>query len=388
VLLAVSLAALAAGLWAGRPAGGPSAGPAGGPGWRWSLGVVAFVAAGAFAEAWNRFTALPRMGAGRALGVLFLLACPAYAGGLALAGLEARRGGAVGAVLAGAAAGALVAGAALIPHFDPGLVYGGAAGALALAALVDAAGAAGGAPEGGSGPMRGKVVIVTGVGRRGQVGYALAEAFLAAGARVVVTDVRAEVEAHARELAARGEVVGVAADLATEEGAHRVVETARERFGRLDVLVNAAGGLGVAKPLAETTPDEWQRELDRNARTAYLVTRAALPLLRESRGAVINFASPAGVRARGGLAAYSAAKAAVVALTRATAIEERDHGVRVNAVAPGMVDTEENRAAVPDPSAVRWVMREQLADVVLFLASDAARGISGETIHVLGVGVE
>jgi NAD(P)-dependent dehydrogenase (short-subunit alcohol dehydrogenase family) len=127
--------------------------------------------------------------------------------------------------------------------------------------------------------------------------------------------------------------------------------------------------------------------VQRNTRTTFLMSRAALPLLRERRGAIVNFASPTAIRAVANLGAYSAAKAGVAALTRAMAAEEAANGVRVNAVAPGMIDTEQNRAAVGDPAAVKWVTREEVANVVLFLASDASSGISGETIQVLGEGV-
>jgi NAD(P)-dependent dehydrogenase (short-subunit alcohol dehydrogenase family) len=120
----------------------------------------------------------------------------------------------------------------------------------------------------------------------------------------------------------------------------------------------------------------------------FQVSTAALPLLRRSRGCIVNFASPAGVRAQPQLGAYSAAKAAVVALTRSLAIEEKEHGVRVNAVAPGMIDTEQNRSHVPNPEQVHWVSRDQISAVVLFLCSDAASAITGETIHVLGNGIE
>jgi len=235
--------------------------------------------------------------------------------------------------------------------------------------------------------MQGKVVLITGVGRRGQVGFALAEAFLAEGARLVVTSRSAEVEQAARELGERGEVLGVAADLTRPEDVETLMRAVRERYGRLDVVVNTAGGLRVVKPLAETTPEEWDDEVDRNARTAFLVSRAALPLLRESRGAIINFASPAGERAAARLCAYSAGKAGVIALTRALALEEKRYGVRVNAVAPGMIDTEDNRRSVEDPTKVKWVTREEVARVVLFLASEASSGISGETIRVMGEGV-
>ncbi len=235
--------------------------------------------------------------------------------------------------------------------------------------------------------MRGKAAIVTGVGARGQVGYAVAAALLGAGARVLVTGRGAAVEALALELAADapgGDVFAVRADLATPAGADAVAAAAAARFGRLDLLVNVVGGLTVIKPLAETTPEEWTGELDRNARTAFLMCRAALPLLRASGGAIVNFASPAGLRAARNLVAYSAGKAAVVALTRALALEEAAQGVRVNAVAPGMVDTDQNRAGVADPARVSWVTREQIADAVLFLAGPGAAGITGETIVVAG----
>ena len=235
--------------------------------------------------------------------------------------------------------------------------------------------------------MPGSVAIVTGVGARGQVGFAVARALLAVGERVLVTARGAALDALATELAAgspAGNVAALRADLSTPAGAESVVAAARDRFGRLDLLVNVAGGLTVIKPLAETSPEEWTGEIERNARTAFLLCRAALPLLRASRGAIVNFASPAGLRAVRNLGAYSAGKAAVVALTRALALEEAAGGVRVNAVAPGMIDTEQNRAGVADSARVTWVTREQVAEAVLFLASPAASGITGETIVVGG----
>jgi len=236
--------------------------------------------------------------------------------------------------------------------------------------------------------MHGKTAIVTGVGARGQVGFAIAGALLRAGARVLVTGRGAEVEALAVELAAGGhDVAAVRADLTSQAGAETVAAAARARFGRLDALVNVAGGLTVVKPLAETEEAEWSRELDRNARTAFLMCRAALPLLRESGGAIVNFASPAAARPPATLGAYSAGKAAVVAITRTLAREEARHGVRVNAVAPGTIDTEQNRAAVHQGPPSPWVTREQVADVVLFLVGPGASGVTGEIIQVLGEGI-
>jgi NAD(P)-dependent dehydrogenase (short-subunit alcohol dehydrogenase family) len=202
---------------------------------------------------------------------------------------------------------------------------------------------------------------------------------------VCITGMQEQVHELARELG--NETLSVQADLTDTSAVTALLDQVQARFERLDVLVNVAGGLSVIKALGETETEEWRRELQRNAETAFAVTRAALPLLRASRGAIINFAAPAGLRAQARLGAYSAAKAAVVALTRALALEEKDNGVRANALAPGMIDTEQNRTTVADPQSVKWVSRDQIADVVLFLASDAASGITGETIHVLGEGI-
>ena len=226
--------------------------------------------------------------------------------------------------------------------------------------------------------LDGRVVVVTGVSDEGQVGFAVARRLHAAGARLVVTGLNDGVEACARALGA--DVVAVVADLATDDGVAAVISAARDRFDRIDGLVNVAGGLSVTATVENTTPEQWLGEYERNAGTAFRMTRAALPLLRASRGTVVNFASPAGERAIASLAAYSAAKAGGIALTRALALEERAHGVRANAIAPGMIDTAQNRAESPD--ATRLVARESIAETVLFLLSFASAGISGETVRV------
>lgn len=382
-LIALSLGALAAAFWVDMPEGGGGRG-----GRRWVGAVVAFLIASPFAEYWVREAGVRGAAWGRSLAVLLLLAFPAYTVGSVLAHLQRRERGAAVAALAGGAAGVLVAAVWLIPKFDPGINLAASAVVLVAVSWVEGVVVGGsGMGEGRDGAMEGKVAIVTGAGARGQVGYAVAEALLARGASVVMTARGADVEGLARELGERAAAVGVAADLTREEEAEQVVDLALREFGRLDLLVNVAGGLRVIKPLAETSIEEWSGEVERNARTAFLMSRAALPALRESRGAIINFASPAGLRARGGIGAYSAAKAAVVALTRALALEEKEHGVRVNAVAPGLIDTEENRAEMEDPESAGWVTREEVVEVVLFLASQRAAGVNGETIEVLGEGI-
>jgi NAD(P)-dependent dehydrogenase (short-subunit alcohol dehydrogenase family) len=361
--------------------------------------VAALVIASFVATIWLRWETVQTSRWGGPVALVLLLAEPAYAAGALLAALEARRrdwlghrwyaersrGGRARGVgfpaLLGAAGGAALAGAWLIPAYPPGMVFMGLALFLTLAGSLEM----GLAADSEGGTMSDRVVIVTGAGDPGQVGHAVAAAFLAEGARVVVTGRRESIHDRARELG--DHAVGVVADLADPTGPEAVIAEARERWGRIDVLVNVAGGLHVMKPVEDTTPEEWQREVDSNVRTAFLMSRAALPLLRETRGCIVNFASPAGLRAVGGLAAYSVGKAGVVALTRSLAKEEADHGVRVNAIAPGMIDTAQNRESVEHPEDTDWVTREEIVEVVRFLSDDAGRGISGETITVLGESV-
>ncbi|MEN8374263.1 MAG: SDR family oxidoreductase [Gemmatimonadota bacterium] len=390
-LMAVSATAAAAGIWvhAGR-APSPSAVRG-----RWTALVVAFAAAALYAEAWLFLPVLRTSLWGRLLAVVLLIAEPAYAlaalatalakADAALRGGTAAKGIAAGAspvppptaVLLGAGLGMLVSASWLVPAAPLGSSMLGAAVLVAFAGVYDNRKRLELRVD-----LQDRVAIVTGVGGRGQVGFAVAETLITRGARVVVADLSTVVESLADELRAHGDVVGVSADLSRPEGARRVLETTLERYGRVDALVNVAGGLGLVAPVAETELDGWAREIERNATTAYVMTRAALPALRETGGSVVNFASKAAERAVGGLGAYAAAKAAVVAFTRTVALEEKDHGVRVNAIAPGMVDTEENRRGTESPESVAWVTREQVAEVVAFLAGDGATGVTGQVIGV------
>lgn len=374
-LVALSLAALGLGLWVGAERSTLLR--------RWLMVIFAFAIAGIFTTAWTRTGASIR-GIWGALAALFLLAWPAHTTGALLSTLAHGSRAVAPAALFGGAAGSLVAALVLIPQLPAGVIFVGAAILLTVAGLWDVSRQHYPYMNDTS-TMMNKVALVTGVGHAGQVGYAVAQRLLDAGARVCITDVRASVHELGRGLG--DNAMSVQCDLTDENSVTAMIAEIAAKFGRLDVVVNAAGGLGVIKPLAQTESAEWRRELQRNAETAFVVTRAALPMLREARGSVINFASPAGLRAQPQLGAYSAAKAAVVAFTRALAIEEKDSGVRANALAPGLVDTEQNRASMPDPASVKWVSRAQIADVVGFLASDASSGITGETIHVLGEGI-
>jgi NAD(P)-dependent dehydrogenase (short-subunit alcohol dehydrogenase family) len=231
--------------------------------------------------------------------------------------------------------------------------------------------------------FEGRVVLVTGVARVGQIGHAVALAFGRAGAKLVLCDRNAvEAAARAKEFASEGiEARPTAGDLTEPDIARLAVETALRHFGRLDVVVNVAGGLTTFGPVEKTSTADFDREIAINLKTAFLVSQAAVGALAETRGVIINFASVAFFRPQDQMAVYAAAKAGVAAFTQSLALELRDRGVRVNAVAPGMVRTSDNVSSVAGAK-VRWVEMRQITDGVLFLASDAADAITG---HVLPI---
>ena len=234
--------------------------------------------------------------------------------------------------------------------------------------------------------LHGKVALITGVGRVGQIGHAVAKGFAEAGAKLVLADVNAVGLAdRVREFKAAGRrVASSAGDLTTPAAARAAVAVARQEFGGLDVVVNVAGGLVNYGSALELTPEQLEKELAVNVKTAFYVSQAAVPaLLERGGGAIVNFASVAVLKPQSQMASYIAAKSAVAGLTRAFAREFRDQGVRVNAVAPGTMKTADNLAQMKDAK-VRWVELDQLVTAVLFLASDDAQAVTGEILPVAG----
>jgi NAD(P)-dependent dehydrogenase (short-subunit alcohol dehydrogenase family) len=236
--------------------------------------------------------------------------------------------------------------------------------------------------------LEGKVALVTGVSHDGQVGQAVAKALAANGAMLAISArTAANVEARARELREAGaRVLAHAASLTDENQVQQLVERVLSEYKRIDILVNLAGGLTRYKPVVEHTLEDWTTELNNNLLSAFLMSRAVFPAMKDAGGGVIvNFARAGLPQAN--MVAYNCAKAGVEALTRTLALEGRDAGIRVNAVAPGLVDTASNIAAMKPKDLKRWAKREDIAEAVVFLASPAAAGITGQTIAVTGWGI-
>ena len=242
----------------------------------------------------------------------------------------------------------------------------------------------------------GKAALVTGASSG--IGRATAQALGREGARVVCAGRRADRLGETVEVirAAGGEAIAASGDVRDEAVCARWVAAARESFGGLDLLVNAAGVIGPGT-LADTAPREWDRVMDSNLRSVYLLTRAATPELIRARGAIVNISSVAGLRPYPGITAYCVSKAAVDQLTRCAALELAPHGVRVNAVNPGVVVTELHTVtgAVADYAAFlerskgthpigRVGQPEEVAALVLFLLGGEAGWITGATMSIDG----
>lgn len=232
--------------------------------------------------------------------------------------------------------------------------------------------------------LDGKVAIIT--GGTGGLGQLAVEAFAEAGATIVVPYRR---EASYRRLVDQlGEransVDGFEADLTEEQAVGNLVEGTLDEHGRLDILINLAGGYTGGDFLA-TGLDTWDTMFDLNFRSCLLCLRAALPsMLEQNSGRIVTIGSRPALEPGAGSSAYATSKAAVIALTRSVAREVRTTGVTVNCLAPSTIDTEENRKAMPKARAEHWVKPEEIASLLLYLCSDAAAAVNGAVIPIYG----
>jgi NAD(P)-dependent dehydrogenase (short-subunit alcohol dehydrogenase family) len=227
-----------------------------------------------------------------------------------------------------------------------------------------------------------RTVIVTGAA--GNLGRAVAAAFADRGANLVLVDLKEE--ALARVYGSGDKLLFAPANLLDAAQAGSVAQRAVERFGRIDVLCNLAGGFRMGEPVHATSASTLDFLLDLNVRTLINMSHAVVPLmLAEGRGKVVNVGAFSAQKGAAMMGAYVAAKSAVIRLTESMAAELREQGVNVNCVLPTIIDTPENRASMPDADPARWVAPADLANVIAFLASDSARAIHGAAVPVTGL---
>ena len=233
--------------------------------------------------------------------------------------------------------------------------------------------------------LRGSTVVLTGVGRRGQVGEIVAAAFATQGAHLVLIDRNdAGVKERAADVARQATAVHpFSCDLTnpaeTGDVAEKVAELAPDGVA---AVVHMAGGYVEGAPVAETEPTSWQKLFAINLTTAFVATRAFLPLVRRARGAMVYFASAAALPGASvaKMSAYAASKGGVITLMRAVAGEERANGVRANALAPQSIRTDTNVASMGADQ--KYVERETVAAWVLWLCSKTAGPVSGQVIRL------
>jgi NAD(P)-dependent dehydrogenase (short-subunit alcohol dehydrogenase family) len=224
--------------------------------------------------------------------------------------------------------------------------------------------------------MDGKVIVVTGAS--GALGRVVAISALAKGARVAGVDHAAS---HVAATPNRIEFGGV--DLTDAAQAKMAIDAAASHFGKLDALINIAGGFAF-EAIAEGEPKTWQRMYALNVMTALNASRSAIPhLVASGAGRIVNVGAMGALQAGSGMGAYAASKAGVHRLTEALAAEWKGK-ITVNAVLPSTIDTAANRASMPNADFGKWVTAEELANVILFLASDAASAVTGALLPVSG----
>jgi NAD(P)-dependent dehydrogenase (short-subunit alcohol dehydrogenase family) len=223
-----------------------------------------------------------------------------------------------------------------------------------------------------------RTVVLTGA--VGNLGRAVAGALAAGGDNLVLLDLkRGALQDSDRQMF-------IATNLLEAQSVQAAVDKAVQRFKRIDVLCNIAGAFRMGTPVHETSDEDWNFLIDVNVRSLLNTARAVVPvMLKAGGGKIVNIGAFAAQKGVAQMGAYVAAKSAVIRLTEAMAAELRERNINVNCVLPTIIDTPENRAAMPDAEPKRWVAPAALAEVIVFLASDAARAIHGAALPVSGL---
>ena len=220
-----------------------------------------------------------------------------------------------------------------------------------------------------------KTVVIT--GGAGHLGRAVAQAFGELGADLALLDMKE---------GKTGSHLFLQTDLTNPESVQSAADRILERFGRIDVLCNIAGAFRMGPPLHETSDSDWDFLFDVNAKSVLHAARAVVPaMLKAGGGKIVNIGAFAAQRGAANMGAYVASKSAVIRITETMSAELREKNINVNCVLPTIIDTPDNRAAMPQGDTRRWVSTQDLAGIIVFLASDAARAIHGAAIPVTGL---
>lgn len=233
--------------------------------------------------------------------------------------------------------------------------------------------------------FEGAVVLVA--GGTGGLGRAVSLAFHADGAQVIVTYRReGELEQLNTDAGSRGRTIeGHSIDVTDEDAVKHLAAVIIAQHGKLDALVNTVGGYAGGAKTWESQADALDRMLSLNLRSGYALARAVVPhMLKRRHGSIVNVAAKAAFAPPAGAAAYAASKAAAVALLESLAAELKGTGVRANSILPSTIDTQANRNAMPNADFSKWPKPEEIARVILFLCSDAAKVVHGAAVPVYG----
>lgn len=228
----------------------------------------------------------------------------------------------------------------------------------------------------------GKRGIVT--GSTGALGNVIVRRFLDEGMKVVGS------YRNPKELARlpdpiRASISLVEADVTIETDVQRMFESAVKTMGRVDILVNTVGGFLPRKLIPDLSLEEWDRMMSMNLKSTFLCSREALRRMKEQQyGRIVNISAKTGLYPSPGRAAYAISKAAVSLFTEIAAQEQKGNGITVNAIAPSIIDTTENRRSMPDEDYKQWVKPQHIADIICYLCSEEANNVSGTTIRAFG----
>jgi len=230
--------------------------------------------------------------------------------------------------------------------------------------------------------FKNRTVMLTGAA--GHLGKAVASAFAARGAQLVLVD--RQQDALQAAFGSLSNSALVPADLLERQQTQAALAAAVERFGRLDVLCHLAGGFRMGEAVHETSDSTWNFLFDINARTLVNIAHAVVPhMVERGGGKIVNVGAYAAQKGVAQMGAYCASKSSVIRLTEAMSAELKEKNINVNCVLPTIIDTPENRAGMPDADPGRWVAPPALAEVIVFLSSDAARAIHGAAVPVTGL---